>query len=337
VTAAMKKRVIWAAVIVDTVLIAGIAAVAFSMSAAYQGYEAPVVVQIEPGTSSRVIAAELESLGVVRSRWLFLAARAVQLRSKLMAGEYRFEQPMSVWEVYDHIESGAVVQHPITVPEGRTRFEIAALVEERGFATREEFLAECKKTDRIADLAPGAKDLEGFLFPETYQLTRPFSAAKLVDMMAARFRGVFKELSAGSSLDLSPYETVTLASMIERETGVGSERELISSVFHNRLERGMLLQCDPTVIYGMMTENRYAGRLTRDDLAAPHPYNTYLHAGLPPGPIANPGRAALEAALGPAQTNYLYFVAAADGGGGHVFSESLQAHNRAVVAYRRGR
>jgi UPF0755 protein len=333
----MKKSTIGAIVAVGAVLMIGIAALAFSVTSSYQNYEEPVVVLIEPRTSSKQIGAELESRGVIRSRWLFLAARAARFQTKLMAGEYRFDRPMSVWEVYDYIASGKVLQHPVTIPEGLTRFQIASLVANGGFASRKEFLAECEKTDRIRDLVPEAGNLEGFLFPETYQMTRPFSAVKLVDMMVARFRSVFDEFSARQTPKLTPLELATLASLIEKETGVGGERKLVSSVFHNRLERRMLLQCDPTVIYGLMIEDRYQGRLTRDDLAIPHKYNTYVHAGLPPGPIANPGRASLEAAFEPAPTSYLFFVAQANGGGGHVFSESLEAHNRAVGAYRRSR
>lgn len=333
----MRKAAILAFIAVDAVLVIGIAAVAYAVASSYQGYEEPVVVMIEPGTSSEQIGAELESRGVIRSRWLFLATRAARFRTKLMAGEYRFERPMSVWDVYGHIASGRVLQHPITFREGLTRFEIASLVASAGFATREEFLAECEQTGRIEDLAPEAQNLEGFLFPETYQMTRPFSAEKLADMMVARFRSVYEQLAARHEPALKPYELVTLASLIEKETGVGGERKLVSSVFHNRLKRRMLLQCDPTVIYALVLEDRYEGRLTRDDLAIPHEYNTYVHAGLPPGPIANPGRASLEAAFKPAETNYLFFVAQAGGGGGHVFSESLEAHNRAVGAYRRSR
>lgn len=333
----MKRTVIWILPALGAVLVIGIAAVAYGVTSAYQGYEEPVVVMIEPGTSSERIGAELESRGVVRSRWLFLATRAARFQTKLMAGEYQFERPMSVWEVYGRIASGRVLQHPITFREGLTRFDIASLVERAGFSTREEFLAECEKAERIADLAPEAENLEGFLFPETYQMTRPFSAAKLVDMMVARFRSVFRELSAGTTTELKPYELVTLASLIEKETGIGGERKLVSSVFHNRLKKRMLLQCDPTVIYALLLEDRYQGRLTRDDLGIPNAYNTYVHVGLPPGPIANAGRASLEAAFVPAETNYLFFVAQAGGGGGHVFSESLEAHNRAVGAYRRSR
>jgi peptidoglycan lytic transglycosylase G len=332
----MRKSTLWGIVLVDAVLMAGIGAVALSLRAPYQGHQEPVVMMIEPGTPTRQIGSQLEAEGVVGSRWLFLAARALRLDSKLMAGEYQFDQPMSVWQVYDRIASGRVMQHPFTVREGLSRFDIAALVESQGLASRDEFLAECDKTDRIRDLAPEAKNLEGFLFPETYQATRPFSAAQLVDMMVTRFSAVFEELSQGRSPKLTPYELVTLASMIEKETGLGGERKLVASVFYNRLDRRMLLQCDPTVIYGLVLEDRYHGRLTREELAVPHDYNTYVHAGLPPGPIASPGRASLEAAFEPADTNYLYFVAEADGAG-HVFSESLQAHNRAVGVYRRSR
>jgi UPF0755 protein len=307
------------------------------LRAPYAGYSDPVVVYIEPKTRSSAIAEDLEARGVIQSRWLFLAARALRLNETLMAGEYRFEQPLSVWGVFDAIAEGRVYYHPFTIPEGYNRFEIAGVLDEMGFARREEFLKACKQTSLIHDLLPEATNLEGFLFPDTYYIAYPFVADKIAAMMVQRFREVLQEVSAGSTSPLTAGETVILASLIEKETSIPAERPLVSSVFHNRLEKGMLLQCDPTVIYGLVLAKRYQGELLRGHLEQDHPYNTYVRPGLPPGPIANPGRASLQAAFHPAETDLLFFVAQAKGVGRHVFNETAQGHNRAVSAYRRGR
>ena len=334
----MKRTLARAGVYAAVVVVLSLAAVlSIALDWRYQGNSDPVVLYIEPGTSSRSIARELESQGVIASRWLFLAVRALRPRATLMAGEYSFALPISAWRVFDRISSGQVEYHPFTIPEGYNRFEIAEVLEQQQFVGSEEFLKECSRTERVRDLFPGAASLEGFLFPDTYHLSYPFSAAKIVDLMVQRFRTVFGELTRTTTSNLSTGELVTLASMIEKETGVGSERGLVSSVFHNRLRRGMLLQCDPTVIYGLILEDRYRGQLLRAHLDEKRPYNTYVHTGLPPGPIANPGRESLEAALRPAESAYLFFVAEGNGSGAHVFSENLQAHTRAVGAYRRSR
>ena len=303
----------------------------------YRGHAGSVVVEIEPRTPSRVIAQRLEASGVIPSRWHFMAVRLVRPRTVLMAGEYEFGRPMSVWEVFDTIARGQVRYHPVTIPEGHTLWGVADLVARTGFAGREDFLKETERVDYVRDLLPEAVNLEGCLFPDTYHVARPVTAEKLVRIMVGRFRDVFTKVLADNKTSLNAYEILTLASMIEKETGVGHERQLVSSVFHNRLRRGMLLQCDPTVVYGMVMENRYRGRLLISDLEDTHRYNTYVHPGLPPGPIANPGRKSLEAAINPKSSDYIFFVAHASGNGEHVFSETWRDHERAVAGYRQRR
>jgi UPF0755 protein len=279
----------------------------------------------------------LEQLGVIRSGWLFLAARALKPGVVLMAGEYHFSAPDSPVGILDRFAAGDVFLRPLTIPEGLTRFEVSSLVAAAGYADEEEFLQLTADSTPMHDLFPEAKSLEGFLFPETYSLARTTTGEQILDAMLANFRQAFAAASAGVETDLTPYETLTLASLIEKESGVPSERPLISAVFHNRLKRGMLLQCDPTTIYGMILENRYRGRILLDDLKDPHPYNTYVHDGLPPGPIANPGVESLRAALTPADSAYIFFVANPGGRGDHSFSVTLSEHNQAVARLRAAR
>ncbi len=326
---------LWYAAALVVLVMTGLLSAGFAPP--FHGFEEPVTIQIEPGTTSREIAEALEETGVIRSRWLFLAVRGLRPRTVLMAGEYRFWRPLTVWQVFDKISRGEVEYHRLTIPEGLTRFEIADLVAGAGLSTREEFLAEAEQAHQIQGRFREAANLEGFLFPDTYYFTRDVAAREFVQMMIDQFYRVFQDIALKNSLSLTPYEIVTLASLIEKETGARGERRLVSSVFHNRLRENILLQCDPTVVYGLILENRFRGRIYRSDLQDKHPYNTYVHAGLPPGPIANPGRASLEAAVKPAESGYLFFVAEPLGTGKHVFSKTLQAHNRAVVEYRQGR
>ena len=197
--------------------------------------------------------------------------------------------------------------------------------------TATEFLEAASDPSLIRDLAPKAETLEGFLFPSTYRLSHAITAAQLTKLMTAEFRKEWMRLAASSQAD--PLRTVTLASLIEKETGVAEERPLVASVFTNRLEKGMRLECDPTTIYAALLENRYRGKIHRSDLASANPYNTYQNAGLPPGPIANPGTAAISAALAPAETQFLYFVAKPEGGS-HQFSATMTEHAKAVQSYR---
>jgi UPF0755 protein len=219
-----------------------------------------------------------------------------------------------------------------TVPEGSNMFDIANALEASGAMPAPEFLAAASDPELIRDLVPNVRTLEGFLFPSTYRLTHSTTAVELCRMMTAQFRKEWKKIAAGSNADAQ--QTVTLASLVEKETGVPAERPLVAGVFENRLKDGMLLQCDPTTIYAALLENRYRSAIHRSDLASRNDYNTYQHAGLPPGPIANPGVDSIKAALHPAETKYLYFVARPDGNG-HQFSTTLAAHENAVHHYRK--
>ena len=302
----------------------------------YRNFDESVLMNIEPGTSSFEIADTLEQAGVIQSRWLFLGVRALCPRTVLMAGEYRFSRPLTIWQVFDKIAKGRVEYYRLTIPEGLTRFEIADVLAREGLAEREEFLAVVERAEWIGDLAPNARNLEGFLFPDTYYFARGITAVEFGQMMVDQFRRVYREVVPERLAGWSPQDIVTLASLIEKETAARSERGVVSSVFHNRLREKIRLQCDPTVIYGLRIENRFRGTIYRSDLRDPHPYNTYVHHGLPPGPIANPGRASLAAAVQPDETDYLFFVAHPAEHGRHVFSKNVRAHERAVAEYRRG-
>jgi len=311
---------------------AGLAAFAlYSLYSPYRGFEGDRFLDFPKGSGTVAIGQKLEEEGVVRYAWQFWLARAVHPRAKVQAGEYRFDHAASVAEVFSRLARGDVYYFSFTVPEGSNMFDIARLAESEGVMPAKDFLRAAADPAPIRDLAPDAKTLEGFLFPSTYRLTHATTPAALVQMMTSQFRKEWKRLSAGKTAD--PEKTVTLASLVEKETGNPTERPLVASVFENRLRIGMPLDCDPTVIYAALLENRYRGEIHRSDLDRKHPYNTYQHAGLPPGPIANPGESSLTAALQPAETNYLYFVAKPEGGG-HVFTSNLAAHGQAVKSYR---
>lgn len=301
----------------------------------YDGHPGEVrLVAVAPGTSVDAIGRQLVAAGVVRDPQVFRwALWRSGVGRRLQAGEYRFEGPMSAREVVEKLARGDVALWPVTFPEGLSIAEMAALFEQAGLGSRRDFLEAASGDDLIADLDPDARDLEGYLFPDTYALPRGVTAARLTALMVARFRETFgPELRrAAAEGGLSVRAVVTLASLIEKETARPEERALVSAVYHNRLRAGMRLQCDPTVIYALVRDGRYTGNLTREDLAFDSPYNTYLHAGLPPGPIAAPGRAALEAAVYPAPVDYLYFVSRNDGS--HVFASTLAEHNRNVRRY----
>lgn len=298
----------------------------------YAGFHGETFVELERGTGTIQIGRALAQAGVIRSAWVFWAERALHPSAKIQAGEYRFARPATISEIFERLERGDVYYFEITVPEGSNLFDIANALESAGAMHAIDFLAAAADPKLIQDLAPGAKTLEGFLFPSTYRLTHSTTAFELCRRMTEEFRKQWKKLAAGSSA--SALRTVTLASLVEKETGVASERPLIAGVFENRLKDGMLLQCDPTTIYAALLENRYRNVIHRSDLASHNAYNTYQHSGLPPGPIANPGADSLQAALHPAETKYLYFVAKADGSG-HQFSTTLAAHENAVHQYRK--
>ncbi len=301
----------------------------------YKGFSGEVFLDFPKGTGTRPMGDQLAKAGVIRYPWQFLIARAMRPSATLQAGEYRFTEAASVPDVYGRIARGDVFYYEVTVPEGRNIFDIVAIVDRSGIMKGEAFLRAAANHRSIQDLDPAAQTLEGYLFPSTYRITRRTTADQLARQMVDQFRKEWKTLAANRQPPPDPHDTVTLASLVEKETANPAERPEVASVYSNRLRIGMKLDCDPTAIYAAMLDDRYRGTIHRSDLASTNAYNTYRHAGLPPGPITNPGLASLKAVLAPAETNYLYFVAKPDGSGSHQFSSDYAAHERAVAQYRR--
>ncbi len=288
-------------------------------------------VEIAPGSSSLHIGRQLQSAGIVRSSYAFDLMRWWK-RGTLKAGAYRFDHPAPVTDVYDRIQRGDVYTIALTVPEGSSMFDIATRLEQAGFGTRHAFLdVAVQQVGTIADLDPQAKSLEGYLFPDTYRFSPKESPAQIAAAMVKRFR----QAAAQIGLKENVHEVVTMASLVERETAVDGERALVAGVFENRLTKNMPLMTDPSLIYGLELARQWRGTLYQSDLKHDTRYNTYLHPGLPPGPIANPGLRSLRAAMEPARTDYLYFVAAGANPQGHsVFATTIEDHNRNVAEYR---
>ena len=292
-----------------------------------------VVVDIPRGAGVRGIGALLAAHGVLDNDIRYLAMVYFSgLQTKLKAGEYSIPLGMTPPQVLELLVSGQTLRHHVTIPEGLTAAQIAAVFEQEGWVKQARFLALVRDAAFIRQLGIEADSLEGYLFPETYTLVRnEADEAAIIRMMVARFQQIWQGLVLPESLELNRHQLLTLASVVEKETGVAAERPLIARVFYNRLAKKMRLQADPTVIYGLPDFN---GNLTKADLKKETPYNTYLIPGLPPGPICNPGLAALEAVLHPVESDALYFVAKNDGT--HIFSTNLADHNRAVQHYQRG-
>jgi UPF0755 protein len=303
--------------------------------APYRGYAAAeVFVEIPAGTGPNGIGQRLIAAGVVRDELTFRTALLVSGRARaLKAGEYRFTAPMHALDVIDKIARGDVYKRRLTFREGLTIAEMAEVFEEKGFGSAEAFRAAARNTALIADLDPAAQDLEGYLFPETYALPRDTPAAVVVEQMVGGFKKALSaEVRESAARDgLSIRELVTLASLVEKETGAGDERPLVAAVYRNRLRLRMPMQADPTVIYALQKAGQYNGNLSRDSLQFDSPYNTYKYPGLPPGPIAAPGKASLAAAAKPAAVDYLYFVSKNDGT--HAFASTLAEHNRNVFEW----
>jgi len=293
------------------------------------------LIVVPPGSAFRTIAVRLEDEGVLKRPTKFrLYARIRGYDKQIRAGEYQLSAGMSPHQILQVLMSGKIYLHKVTVPEGYTLVQIAGLLSEKGLADRDAFLSAAADPDAPGFYGIASDGLEGYLFPDTYHFPREIPPEKIIAAMVDRFRQQFRlewKMRA-EALGFSVHQIVTLASMIEKEAGIPSERAVISSVFHNRLAKGMRLESDPTVIYGIKD---FDGNLTRLHLTRPSPYNTYRIRGLPPGPIANPGAAAIEAALYPAETPYLYFVARQDRT--HHFSASIDEHNRAVRKYQLGK
>ena len=308
----------------------------------YQGFASGgVFVTVPHGASSRGVARILESNGVVRSAAAFEIYARRHPRRSLEAGEYLFDHAVSGRNVFWKLAKGEVYEIPFTVREGETLYDIAHDLEAGHFLPADDFVKAASDPMMVRDIDPHALTLEGYLFPLTYQLPRHPVAVELTAAMVKKFKEQWARIAPPMAGDdktrlASGYpisSIVTLASLVERETPKRDERPLVAGVFENRLRKDMMLQCDPTVIYALEQEGRYNGTLTGADLHVHSPYNTYEHTGLPPGPIGNPGEASLRAALQPAQTDYLYFVANTQGG--HFFSATLEEHNRNVTKYRR--
>ncbi|HEX4643776.1 MAG TPA: endolytic transglycosylase MltG [Candidatus Acidoferrales bacterium] len=306
-----------------------------SLYVPYQGFASDgVYVDIPHGASQRTIARLLAENGVVRNRGAFELLCRLKKRHTLEAGEYFFDRPVTPFAVYDAIASGRVFVKELVIPEGFTMYDIAELAAQEGFLTRDEFLAAARDPAPIRDIAPKAPSLEGFLFPATYEFPRHMTGTDMTAAMVKKFKQEWQTLpAAGAAPHESVQNIVTLASLVERETPRPEERPHVAGVFENRLRIGQPLQCDPTVVYALTLAGLYSGKLDSGDLHFSSPYNTYENRGLPPGPIANPGEAALRAAIDPTPTDDLYFVANTEGG--HFFSKTLEEHNRNVTRYRR--
>jgi len=304
----------------------------------YKGYsESSRIVVIPEGKSARYAAARLAEARVIRSAFVFrVLMRLRGAEGRIHSGEYQFSGDMSPDQVLDKLLRGEVVQHRVTIPEGLRLDEVADLLAPTKLVTREKFLAAASSAHPIADLDPQARDLEGYLFPDTYLFPRDITAERVVEEMVGRFRRELTPIRMArlQELGLTLRQAVSLASLVEEEAHLDEERPRIAAVFHNRLRTRMLLQCDPTVVYALVRDNRYRGEIYRSDLRYRSPYNTYLNPGLPPGPICSPGLRSLEAALYPATTSDLYFVVS--GPGRHRFSTRFEDHEEAVRQYRRG-
>ncbi len=312
------------------------ALLAWDWHAPYKRSASPVLVTVAKGQRAGQVLEVLSREGVARSRISLKLAYSIYGRPRgLRAGTYRFDRPLSPLQVIGMLNRGEVIYVKVTVPEGLRLDDVAHVLSEAGLGQEDAFRRAMGRPDAIRDLDPQARDLEGYLFPETYLLDPTLSEAAVVQTLVKGFRawwlGQDRPLTAGRTLR----EAVILASLVEKETAAPAERPLIAGVFENRLRLGMPLQTDPTIVYAQSVAGAYRGFLTRMDWGYDSPYNTYLHAGLPPGPICSPGKASLDAALAPAPSEFLYFVS--KNNGTHAFSRTLEEHNHAVAAHQHGK
>jgi UPF0755 protein len=305
----------------------------------------PTFVMLHPGYSTHRIASELQGAGLIRSEQVFVLWHYLHLGRSLKAGEYLFDKPANMIDVQRRLAHGDVYFRTVVVPEGFTMFDIARAVEAAGLGPAQDFLKEAHSdTALIADIDPGAQSLEGYLFPDTYEFSRLMTMHDMAAAMVKQFRQIAHQVglispadpsegTAQSAASRSARDIVTLASIVEKETSVPEERPLVASVYYNRLQKNVALDADPSIIYAELLAGTYQGALHHADMEFSSPYNTYRHAGLPPGPIGNPGRSALEAAMHPAQSDYYYFVA--DAQGHHRFARTIEEHDKNVAAYRK--
>jgi len=307
----------------------------YRVATPYTGFpQNEVIIDLPPGTSEREIARRLAEAGVVPDALTFrIAAWLSRADRRLQAGEYRFTSAASPREVVSRLVRGDVDTRMVTFPEGLTIREMAPIFERSGLGSASDFARAASAGALASRFDSRATTLEGYLFPATYALPPRAGAEAAVSAMLAQFEKVFDPALQAAAIEqhLTARQVVTLASLVEKETARPEERPLVAAVYRNRLKAGIALQCDPTVIYALMLANRWNGNITKEDLQINSPYNTYRYPGLPPGPIASPGRASLEAALHPAPVDYVYFVSRNDGT--HVFATTLDEHNRNVAKW----
>ncbi|MGC2404679.1 MAG: endolytic transglycosylase MltG [Acidobacteriaceae bacterium] len=293
---------------------------------------AETIVEVAPGMGTRAIATMLAQQKIIRNSYAFDVWHMVR-GGTLKAGEYQFAQAATLPAVYNRMVRGDVYTRTVTIPEGFNLFDVAQAIEDAQLGSKEKFLVSARENVAlVGDLDPAAKSLEGYLFPDTYRFPRHLSPVQILAAMVKRFR----QNSATLGLESGYHRIVTLASLVEKETPVAADRPLVASVLENRLSKNMPLMTDPTVIYAAMLENQYRGTIYQSDLKRDSAYNTYLHAGLPPGPICSPGTASLQAAMHPADSHFLYFVADPAAAGHSRFAATLEEHQRNVAAYRQG-
>ncbi|HEV2351807.1 MAG TPA: endolytic transglycosylase MltG [Terriglobia bacterium] len=336
----MKKVLLVLLLVVPVAAVVVMVRVRRELYRPYRAYSGNLILVVDAGTSAPTLAKTLVQRGVLESRLPFLLRYIVgRPHNRIKAGEYFFDRPLRPIEVYQEFVRGEVYLHPVLIPEGSDRFDIATILNRALNIDPADFLRITRETALIRDLDARAVTLEGYLFPDTYRFPRGVSPSTVVETMLLRFRHIYESKlksdleSSGASL----HDVMTLASLVEKETPDRMERPIVAGVFARRLERGMHLACDPTVVYAARLDHRMLERplpaITKTDLNFDSPYNTYLHAGLPPGPIANPGQASILAALEPAPGDALYFVS--NNHGGHVFAKTLAEHERNVARYRR--
>ena len=294
-----------------------------------------VIFSIKSGQSLGLVAKNLEKNNLITSPIKFkILAKLMSMDKKIQAGEYKLVSTMTPMDILNAFVKGEVNLHKLTIPEGYSIKQIAEVLEKNNLCSKDEFIEKAFDMEMVESLNINGESLEGYLFPETYFFSKNPSPENIINTMANRFFSIYTNefQKRAEEINFTDHEIITLASIIEKETGAAKERKLISSVFHNRLKKRMKLETDPTVIYGIKNFN---GNITRKDLRKKTPYNTYIIRGLPPGPIANPGIESIKAALYPAKTEFLFFVSKKDGT--HYFSRTLREHNKAVRKYQLGR
>ncbi len=334
----MKK---WLLIIPLIIILAAAAWITYGLYTPFRGYSGKLILTINPGAQAQSVATKLVRHGVLANRLPFLVRYWIgkQHHETLKWGEYLFDRPLSATQVYAKLARGEVFLHTVVIPEGFDRFDMARTFARELDLSPQAFLSATQDASAIRDLDPQARTLEGYLFPDTYRFPRGVSAARVVQTMLQRFRSVLHSeiLPQLSGDGRSLHDVITLASLVEKETPSPAERPRIAGVFSRRLKLGMPLQCDPTVIYAVRlsgdADRSFLGPITESDLKTPSPYNTYVRAGLPPGPICSPGLDSIRAALDPAPGKALYFVS--DNHGGHVFSDTLEEQVRNVKRYRK--